>query len=108
MGVFSRLHKEWSRFVKAPAGERFRKLHAECEQGGLGGRVLRWSLGLLAILAGMVMIVTPGPGLLTIAFGVALIARESIAVARRCDGFELTLRRAWTRFRRRGRPADRD
>lgn len=99
--MFSRLHKEWSRFVKAPAGERFQMLHADCERGSLGGRIARWSVGVLAILAGLVMIVTPGPGLLTIAFGAAVIARESSGVARRCDGLEMRMRRAWERFRRR-------
>ena len=99
--MFSRLHKEWSRFVKAPVGGRFQMLHADCERGGLGGRIARWSIGLAAIAAGIVMLVTPGPGLLTIAFGAAVIARESLPVARRCDGLEVRMRRAWERFRRR-------
>lgn len=97
--MFSRLHKEWKGFVKAPAGERFQRLHGECERGTTGGSVLRWAAGLVAIVAGLVMIFTPGPGLLTIAFGAALIARESLPVARRCDGLEIRMRGAWRRFR---------
>lgn len=97
--MFSRLHKEWKAFVKAPAGERFQRLHGDCERGGFGGSVLRWAAGLAALVAGVVMIFTPGPGLLTIAFGAALIARESLPVARRCDGLEVRMRRAWRRFR---------
>ena len=104
--MVSRLHSEWRRFVKAPAGTRFQQGYRERAPGAasLGWRLLRWAAGLAALAAGTVMLFTPGPGLLAMAFGAALLARESLAVARRCDACELWLREAWSRLRRRGPP----
>ncbi len=83
-------------------------LRREEGAGSLGGRLACWCGGLAAIAAGVVMIFTPGPGLLTIAFGAALLARESGAVASGCDRLELRLRGAWRRLRRGGAKARRD
>jgi hypothetical protein len=40
------------------------------------GRVLRITAGSTLLMAGTVMLVLPGPGLLTIAAGVSILARD--------------------------------
>lgn len=62
------------------------------------GRVAKLAGGSTLIVAGAVMLVLPGPGLLTIAAGVALMADE-VAWARRVTDWVKT-RRAEARSRR--------
>jgi hypothetical protein len=50
-------------------------------------------LGALAIAAGLVMMVTPGPGLLGLGLGAALLALVSSRVARTLDRMEIRTRR---------------
>lgn len=101
--MFSRLRQEWRHFIQARPGSRFALLHERKRRGeaSLARRLFWWSSGVLLILAGIVMLVTPGPGLLSIAFGLGCLAQESLAVAQKCDGFELRLRAAWQRWRAR-------
>ena len=56
--------------------------------------------GVALVLLGAVMIVTPGPGLLLILLGAALIAGESHRLARYFDRLELALRARLGRARR--------
>ena len=105
--VISRLRREWRHFIECHPGARFEALHERKRGDGksLARRVFWWGAGVLLILAGVVMLVTPGPGLLSIAFGVACLAQESLPVARKCDRWELRVRAAWKRWRAR-RPED--
>lgn len=48
--------------------------------------------GLLLIAAGIFFLVMPGPGTVVMFVGVALIARESLSVARLLDRVEVLLR----------------
>ena len=97
----SRIRSEWQAFARAAPGERFVHLHERKQRDGkrLAHRVFWWTTGIVLILAGFIMLFTPGPGLLGMAFGIACIAQESRAFARRCDHAELRLRAAWTRWR---------
>ena len=103
--MFSRLRQEWRLFIQARPGSRFVLLHERKRSGepSLARRFFWWSSGVLLILVGLVMLVTPGPGLLSIAFGLGCLAQESLPVARKCDGLELRLRAAWHRWRTRRR-----
>jgi hypothetical protein len=98
-----RLKEEWRAFVRAEAGTRFARLHERKQAGRRGwwGRLAWWGMGVALMLAGLVMLVTPGPGILTLALGAACIAQESLPVALRCDRAELRLRAAWARWRSR-------
>lgn len=51
----------------------------------------------LAIVAGLIMLVLPGPGLLVMIAGAALLAEESLFTARLLDRFELWMRRRFAR-----------
>ena len=104
--MFTRLRQEWRHFVDAGPGTRFQLLHERKRAGGRGfmRRLFWWSAGALLSLAGLVMLFTPGPGILTLALGVACIAQESLPFARRCDRLELRLRRHYSRWRSRRCP----
>jgi len=64
--------------------------------------VLAVGSGLLLLGLGLVMLVLPGPGLFTGLVGAALIAGESLIVARWLDWLDLRAARAWARWRRSG------
>lgn len=103
--VFERMREEWRHFVRAEAGTRFARLHERknADGRGLARRLAWWGMGVVLIAAGVVMLFTPGPGLLTFALGIACIAQESLPFARRCDYAEMRLRGAWERWRARRR-----
>lgn len=105
--MFSRMRAEWRLFVDCEPGSRFERLHERKRRHGraFGQRLFWWFAGVLLILAGIVMLVTPGPGLLSIAFGIACLAQESLRLARRCDRAEMRLRGAVARWM--GRRAER-
>ena len=55
-------------------------------------------VGVVLMLAGLAMLVLPGPGALVLIIGAALIAEESLAVARildRIDGWMSGKLKAW-------------
>ena len=56
--------------------------------------------GLVLIALGIVMLVTPGPGLIVAAIGAALVAGESLVAAKILDRIDLAATRAWARWRR--------
>ena len=83
----------WKTFEKAPAGERFERLHdAQKEIDGWAGIALT-VLGVVLVLGGVVLLFIPGPGFLLIAFGAALVAQRSLWLARSLDSVELLARR---------------
>lgn len=52
-----------------------------------------YAAGAVLLAGGIVLLFIPGPGLLLIAFGAALIARQSLWLAKRLDRLELVLRK---------------
>jgi hypothetical protein len=99
--VFAGFRKRWNRFVSAPRGARFRAHHERMREGRHALRtVLAVGLGLLLLALGLIMLVLPGPGLLTGIVGAMLIAGESLVVARWLDGLDLFAARIWTRWRK--------
>ena len=102
--VLERIREEWRRFAAEPSGSRFER-HYERKRAQETGVVQRciWILaGIFFMLAGFVMLFTPGPGLLALGFGATCFAQESRRVARLCDRADVRLTRAWERWRRRG------
>lgn len=61
--------------------------------------------GALVMAAGLVFLAIPGPGLVVLGAGFALVARESLWVARMLDRLELAVRPLFLRLRRRWRGA---
>ena len=101
----NRLKSDWIEFRDAPPGTRFERRYERKHRGGAGllGRAAGIAAGTGALLRGCVMLFTPGPGLLAMAFGATCFAQESRPLARGCDRLELRLRAAWARWRARRR-----
>jgi uncharacterized protein (TIGR02611 family) len=75
-------------------------------------RIARILAGFVLLLAGVAMLALPGPGWLTIAAGLALLASEFAWARRALDRLEDAARRAGDVIRRRrprrGEPADQE
>ena len=75
------LKKEWRQFKSAKPGPRFTRQYESNQEE----RKHKWTrpamiaLGALIILVGIVALPAPGPGMLVIAAGAALLARRSYA-----------------------------
>jgi len=86
--------ERWRALRSAPPGERFQqRFHARrlVRKRGLS-RVLAIFGGTAVLVAGAVMLVAPGPGILVLALGAALVAEESLWMARLLDRSELRIR----------------
>jgi hypothetical protein len=90
--VYAQLERSWNVFRKAPPGRRFEAMHEARKEAGGKPRIVFAVIGALLLAGGAVLLFIPGPGLLLIAFGAALIARRSLRLARTLDRLELGLR----------------
>lgn len=87
----------WARELRAlPPGKRFVTLHDRHTHGPrhLLGRILGVTAGIGLIIFGIIELVIPGPGILVILLGGALLAREFHSVACWMDSAELKCRAA--------------
>ena len=93
--VLQHWKREWKAFEKAPAGKRFvLRYESRKREAGRGWkRVVPIALGFALIVAGVILLVIPGPGLLVVAFGGALIAQEFRWAAVALDWAEVRLRK---------------
>jgi hypothetical protein len=89
--MLDELKKHWRTFRDATPGKRFEKLHAA--RSDSPPPIVFYAIGAILLAGGVVLLFIPGPGLLLIAFGAALIARQSLWLAKRLDRVELVLRR---------------
>ena len=106
--MLEKLKHRWHQFKAHPPGTRFRAQY----RAGHRGHRSRIARGVRAVLAcaitliGLVLMPAPGPGILVVAFGLVMLARESMMVARLLDAAELRIRPAvlrllgWWRQRR--------
>jgi len=100
--MFTRFRQHTHLFMAARCGTRFRAHHRrQREHPAMMRSVIAIGVGLLLFAAGLAMLVLPGPGLLVATIGAALIAGESLRVARWLDRADFCLTRLWTRWRRR-------
>ena len=85
-----------------PAGERFQQRYREKRKEGKRGpkRALSIIAGAVLIAAGLFMLVAPGPGILVLVVGCALVAEESNTMARFLDWGEVRIRRAISALRK--------
>jgi len=89
------LKENWQFLRQAPAGERFvryYKRRRERRRHPWLGK-LRLLGGVLTMIVGVVLMPAPGPGMLIVAVGAALVAGESRLFARFLDRSESRLRR---------------
>jgi hypothetical protein len=106
--VIEALKKNWSELSREPPGRRFQNRHRRQDRRGSGtGRTLKLTAAILLTLAGAVLLVIPGPGSVLIVIGAALLAEESMIVAKFMDRAEMRIRHwidaARTRWKRRRR-----
>lgn len=99
------MQRQWERFAASPRGRRFEVRYRlrRARKHGLLRRVLISGAGVGLILAGLAMLVLPGPGLLALLLGAALVAEESLLIARVLDRLDVWLsarRQAWLERRR--------
>lgn len=95
-----RLQARWARFTRERPGQRFEKRYRLARQRHhsrwRAAAIVAGGVGL--VLLGIVMLVAPGPGLLAIVAGGALLAQQSLKLARGMDKAEVGIRRVWDRF----------
>ena len=85
--------RNWKEFKKASPGERFERMYRRRKAASPAVRMGMIAAGILLIVGGVVLLAIPGPGLLVIAFGGALLAEQFLFVARALDRLEIFLRR---------------
>jgi hypothetical protein len=81
--------------IEGKAGRRFQQRYAR-RRAVPCGALKKWMsmlAGAVVVLVGIVLLPLPGPGMLVVLFGAALMAGHSLAIARVLDRAELTLRR---------------
>ncbi|TDU73342.1 putative transmembrane protein PGPGW [Prosthecobacter fusiformis] len=94
----STLKSYWQDFKSSAPGHRFKDFYERRQEersgSGYGKRFLYVGLGLGLVIAGVVFLALPGPGLLGVALGLALIAGEFSFMASWLDRGEVMLREA--------------
>jgi hypothetical protein len=77
--------------------DRYRRKHAQ--NTSAWKRCAWFCAGILLTIVGVILLAFPGPGILVGAVGLALLAQESVTLARWLDRTELRLRRWWKKIR---------
>ena len=92
----------WRDLRAAPAGERFQRRYAVNRLKGRRGWIRAASIlaGARLIAVGLFMLLAPGPGILVLILGAALVAGESQPMARFLDRAEVRIRRAISTLRK--------
>jgi hypothetical protein len=103
--LLKRLKKSWKELAKERPGHRFEARYRHIQRSGSGhNRALTLAAGIALTVAGLVLLLVPGPGSLLIVLGAALLAEESLIAARLLDRLEVQVRRlsdwARTKWRR--------
>ena len=101
--MVKRLKESWADLKRGRPGSRFEDQYDEHQQEKRSplGKALRIIIGLMLFPVGVFFLAVPGPGLLVIAVGAVLIAREFRFAARFLDAFEVRTRKTidWARRR---------
>jgi hypothetical protein len=98
------IRREWNALRDDPPGERFRNHHRRMRDPACARlRVAALVVGPILAAAGVIMLFIPGPGLLFILAGAALLCGQSERLAGWLDHAEPRLRRALAGARRRWR-----
>ena len=87
------LKESWKTFRKGRPGDRFESFFRARRKKRDGSRIALLIVGILLIAGGVILLFIPGPGLLLIAFGGALVAQQSLWMAKLLDEIELVARR---------------
>ena len=93
--MIQRLKAGWRELRHGKPGRRFRDRYERRRNERRHPGEHKWSVivvGALVILAGIVLLPLPGPGMLVVAAGALLMAEESSALARALDALEVRVR----------------
>lgn len=83
---------------QAPPGERFARFAQwQARRPGLWRKLMLRLLGVLLLAGGLVLLVLPGPGLLMLIAGLALLSADLPPLSAALDRGEMRLRRWWQR-----------
>jgi hypothetical protein len=100
--MLKKLRERFRALAEEPAGSRFSNhYHKVHSRGGRGlpHKVLLIAGGIVVIAIGLVMLPAPGPGIIVIGIGGAMIAQESLAVAKLLDSIEVKGRALFRRLK---------
>ena len=102
--MFAALRRHWLQFRADPPGQRFERRHRRrgATHRGTPRKLLVVGAGAVLAIVGLALLVLPGPGLLCLAIGAALIAEESLVAARGFDRLDAAAA-AWLQLWRRRR-----
>jgi hypothetical protein len=95
------LAQQWRSFKNDEPGKRFIHQRERMKKEGRGLTVALVALGALLFAGGVVLLFIPGPGLVLIVFGLALVSGVSSKLARLLYRTEPPVRRFAGRWRRR-------
>lgn len=99
--MFHQLATEWRALRADTPGERFRHHYERSRKHSHARRILGAVAGIALVAAGLIMLVIPGPGILTAIFGLALLSSQSRWLASKMDRAEPVVRRRASELRRR-------
>jgi hypothetical protein len=92
--VLAALKKHWKELSREEPGERFQNRHQRNHRKGRSShRALKLGAGIVLLVAGLILLLIPGPGSVLILVGGALLAEESLVVARTLDRLEVQVRK---------------
>jgi uncharacterized protein (TIGR02611 family) len=94
--MLDELKQSWRHLKSGKPGKRFERQYEKRKKSGSSkiSRILFVITGVVILAGGIFFLPAPGPGTLIVALGAALIARESLFVARILDWIEVRIRRA--------------
>ena len=97
----SRLKQGWQDLTRGQPGHRFQDRYARRREAARGvlGKCAFVCLGVLILVAGIVLLPLPGPGMLIVAVGALLMAEGSHTMAKLLDALELRARRLYSSLR---------
>lgn len=98
--ALAEVRQEWHRFRDDKPGERFCNHRERMQKKSKTHAVVSMALGVLLLAGGVVLLFIPGPGLLLILFGVALVASHSEKLSAALDRAEPPLRERGERVAR--------
>lgn len=107
--MLGRLKTAWKRLKTLEPGKRFQTFHRDQKDRPLAVKAAFFAVAIACFAAGVVFVLIPGPAILFFALSGALLATQSLWIARVLDATEIWARKTLDairkRWRRRRRPA---
>jgi uncharacterized protein (TIGR02611 family) len=95
MKMFNGMRRSWRLLGSGKPGDRFERFYRNQQEGHRPIRkFVSIVIGVAIVAAGLILLPAPGPGMLVVALGFGLLAREFLIVARALDWIEPKLRKA--------------